>query len=81
MFRHVPLRVLVVHNFIADSVLVVQKAMQGALDDLHLDWTQYFLRCYDEMLALKNHGVDISEESEHFFTVLSHHQFSVRTTV
>ena len=70
--QHVPLRMLTMHNFMADALLEAKKAVGDKLRSMELDWEQYFVKCYEDLMHLKNRNINICSDLEEFHRVLSH---------
>lgn len=68
--KHVPLKSLLVSNLITDTLLLSKKRLH-ALDDYHVDWTGYFMSCWNDIVTLEGNGVNTANDKEEFERVLS----------
>lgn len=71
LFNYVPLQILTKSNFYSESLLKVKHTMKDFPSDVQLDWKQYYVSCYNDLLHLEQHGIDVSMEKRQFFTELS----------
>jgi glycosyltransferase involved in cell wall biosynthesis len=81
IFRHVPLRLRVGVNSVAETLLNVKEALPEALSGVELNWYSYFIYCYEELSNLKRQGFNISALKEHFLGVLEEQPLGLRTRV
>lgn len=71
-FDHVPLRNVPGYNNLNAYIRLQAKADLGeSLDYIELDYTRYFLMCFDELVHLRANGEVTNEDFEEFFRVLS----------
>lgn len=79
--KHVPLRMLTMHNFMADALLEAKKAVGDKLRSMELDWEQYFVKCYEDLMHLKNRGIDVSNDLEEFHRILAQQSLNIQERV
>lgn len=65
----VPLSFVTYTNSIAESLLRARAALGAQVSGLDLDWVQYFVGCYEDMLPLKRHNVDLTAMRREFYRV------------
>jgi hypothetical protein len=71
-FDHVPLRNVPGYNNLSAYVRLQAKADLGeSLDYIKLDYTRYFLMCFDELVHFQANGQVTKKDFEEFFRVLS----------
>ena len=77
---HVPLKSLLVSNLISDTLLL-SKDRLPALDGYQLNWVNYFLSCWNDILTLERNGVNTAADKAEFERVLSAQPADVRESV
>jgi len=94
ILERVPLKVSVVSNYIAETLLMA-KEKTAELADIDINWAHYFVNCWMNISEHERNGVDIKSDKEEFFHVLAQQpeeiqpvvqaaiapQLSLRTTV
>jgi hypothetical protein len=81
VFGHVPLKLPLAANNVAESILKVKEKMSYALADVSFDWERYFVECYAQIIQLQHRGVDIAPDKDEFFAVLSGQPEALQTLV
>ena len=49
-YAHVPIKAPIAENVTFNDFLNIQKLADGNLKDIEMDWVEYFVRCYSELL-------------------------------
>ncbi len=80
LLERVPLQCKVVSNYIAETLLLCQERLP-ALAAYHIDWLEYFLTCWNDILTLEQNGVDVSTDRELFTLALADQPSAVRQRV
>jgi len=79
LYSYAPLKVRTIHNTIANSVLRMRDEI--GISSLTLSPVSYFLRIYDDLVALKEAGGDVTVEMAEFFGTLRDQPDDVRCEV
>jgi hypothetical protein len=77
---NVPLKSLLVSNLITDTLLLAKKRLP-ALGGYAIDWGQYFISCWYDILTLERNGVDTAADKEEFARALARQPAKVRERV
>lgn len=75
LMKYTPLHCLVVANTIAESFLRVKHALPEELDGIDIEWKNYFVSCYQQLMVWKDNGTEISADLEGFKGALSNMPF------
>ena len=78
--KHVPLKSLLVSNLISDTLLLSQERLP-ALAGYQLNWVNYFLSCWNDILTLERNGVNTAADKAEFERVLSGQPTEVQEAV
>ena len=81
IINHAPLKSLTVANSIAETILNVKHAMPNDLNDIDINWQNYFVICHEQLLMWRRNGTDISSNLREFWDVLSKMPLSFQTVV
>ncbi|MBK9146160.1 MAG: hypothetical protein IPM23_27150 [Candidatus Melainabacteria bacterium] len=76
-----PLRLEVVTNFIAETIMQVKETLGPRLSDFEIDWVNYFAGCGQDLNMLEKNGVDVSQDRLEFMEALWAQPRRVRTRV
>jgi glycosyltransferase involved in cell wall biosynthesis len=77
LLRRVPLKSSLSSNFITETLLRSKEYMPK-LAGYNVDWMEYFLNCWNDILILEQHGVDVSSDKEEFLRVLANQPAGLR---
>jgi glycosyltransferase involved in cell wall biosynthesis len=80
LLARVPLKSKLVSNYITETYLTCREALP-ALAGYQVDWDQYFISCWNDMLVLEKNGVDVSLDREQFAAALAAQPGGVRERV
>jgi glycosyltransferase involved in cell wall biosynthesis len=80
LMQRVPLKNSLVSNYITETYLRCQESLPE-LARYSVDWIQYFLSCWNDILVFERNGVDVSADKEQFFRVLAAQPAGVRERV
>jgi glycosyltransferase involved in cell wall biosynthesis len=80
LLRRVPLQLPLVSNYITETLLMCKERVPK-LAAYNVDWMQYFLSCWNDILFLEKHGVNVSSDKEEFLRVLAAQPAGVRERV
>ena len=81
LLRHVPLQAPVVSNYIAETLLMSKEKLASKLGGYTIDWEQYFINCWSDIMIHGKNGVDIADDKEEFFRVLAQQPVGIREGV
>jgi glycosyltransferase involved in cell wall biosynthesis len=85
LLRHVPLQAPVVSNYIAETLLMAKEKLPSKLGKYDIDWTRYFINCWDDVSTHEKNGVNVASDREEFLRVLAEQpppvQSGVRTAI
>jgi glycosyltransferase involved in cell wall biosynthesis len=70
LLKHVPLKNSLVSNYITETYLMSKESLPE-LGGYSVDWVQYFISCWNDILVLERNGVDVSADKSLFFRVLA----------
>lgn len=62
ILERVPLSAGVVINLITETLVRVRQQKPDLFPSIDIDWSWYFVRCYDELLLLRSRGVEVVDE-------------------
>lgn len=77
--EHTPLKFPLALNCGANAVLEAVTELSD--DSMHIDWTTYFVKTFENFIYLQSVGVDVSEERKEFDQVLALQPSEVREDV
>ena len=80
LLQRVPLKLALTCNYITETLLRSKECLPK-LSTYNVDWTQYFLSCWNDILNLEKNGVNVSADKEEFHRVLSSQPAGLRTRV
>jgi glycosyltransferase involved in cell wall biosynthesis len=80
LLQRVPLQLQVVSNYITETLLM-SKELVPKLAPYNVDWMQYFLNCWNDLLFLEQHGAEVSADKEEFLRVLAQQPSGLRERV
>jgi glycosyltransferase involved in cell wall biosynthesis len=80
LLRRVPLQLPLVSNYITETLLKCKERVPK-LAAYNVDWMQYFLSCWNDILFLEQHGVDVFSDKEEFHRVLTGQPAGVRERI
>jgi glycosyltransferase involved in cell wall biosynthesis len=80
LMRRVPLKNYVVTNLLVETLLICQEKTPR-LSEYEVDWVQYFVSNWNDLLTLETNGVDMEKDKEAFFRALKLQPESVREQV
>ena len=80
LLQRVPLKSAVVSNYISETYLMCQERLL-ALAGYEIDWVQYFVSCWNDLLFLERNGVNISADREEFARVLAAQRTGIKRSV
>lgn len=81
VLRRVPLQAPVVSNYIAETLLQAKERLPAKLGGYELDWTQYFINCWGDILRHEANGVNVAVDREEFYRVVAQQPAVVRAVV
>jgi glycosyltransferase involved in cell wall biosynthesis len=81
LLRRVPLQMPVVSNYIAETLLMSKERLPAKLSDYGIDWTQYFINCWDDVSLHERNGVNVANDKEEFWRVIAQHPARVQSDV
>jgi glycosyltransferase involved in cell wall biosynthesis len=81
LLQRVPLQAPVVSNYIAETLLMSKESLPAKLADYEIDWKQYFINCWSEILTHEKNGVDVANDLEEFCRVLAQQPATVQEGV
>ncbi|MBI3650471.1 MAG: glycosyltransferase family 2 protein [Acidobacteria bacterium] len=70
LFSRVPLKSVIVTNYVGDTLLLVKEKMPSVLSDIELNWESYFLATYGQIVSLRTRGIDTSADEKELFEAL-----------
>jgi glycosyltransferase involved in cell wall biosynthesis len=78
--KYVPLKSMLVSNLISDTLLLSREQLP-ALAGYQLNWVNYFLSCWNDILTLEGNGVNTAADKAEFERVLSSQPIDVQESV
>jgi glycosyltransferase involved in cell wall biosynthesis len=70
IFHKAPLEIFTPYNFTVDAVLLAKSNLGERLDHIDLDMTGYFAEMFHQLHALELKGIDVSEETGEYFSIV-----------
>ena len=80
LLQRVPLKLALASNYITETLLRSKECLPK-LSSFNVDWKQYFLSCWNDILYLEQHGVDVSADKQEFLRVLDRQSAYLRERV
>jgi glycosyltransferase involved in cell wall biosynthesis len=80
ILERVPLKVPVVSNYIAETLLMA-KERNAKLSDIDINWPQYFVNCWMDILEHERNGVFVKSDKEEFAHVLEQQPEEIKAVV
>lgn len=80
LLQRVPLTISVVTNLIVETLLMCKEATPR-LGEYEIDWVQYFISNWNDILTLEGNRVNVERDKEEFFRVLKQQTESVSQQV
>lgn len=77
LFIDVPLNSALITNSIAQNMVAAKKAMPDKFSEYEVNWKEYFIACYRELMVFDSNGIDISSDEEQFIKVLFQKKISI----
>ncbi len=77
----VPMQMRLWSNLFASSLLMVQKYLTENTTGFQLNWTRYFINCFNEIQAVKERGLDVTALEQEFNATLAAQPDEIRTKV
>jgi len=81
VLRRVPLQAPVVSNYIAETLLMCKEKLPAKLGGFELDWSQYFINCWADIIRHEANGVNVELDKQEFYAVVAGQPAIVRSTV
>jgi len=69
---HSPLKFITFNTMLTEAFLQAKADLGDSLDFIDLDWRNYYLKCYRDLLTLSVIGIDVSEQMKDFFSVVKY---------
>lgn len=79
--EHVPMKIVVVTNYIAETLLLVKERVGPPLASYDIDWEQYFINCWDNIFRYERVGVGVKRDVDEFLRVLDQQPPALRARV
>jgi hypothetical protein len=70
IFHKAPLEIFTPYNFTVDAVLLAKSDLGERLDYIDLDMTGYFAEIFHQLHALELKGIDVSEETREYLSLV-----------
>ena len=81
VLRRVPLQAPVVSNYIAETLLMCRERLPAQLGSYEIDWAQYFINCWGDILRHETNGVNVASDKEEFYRVVAEQPAAVQAAV
>jgi GT2 family glycosyltransferase len=78
IFHKAPLEIFTPYNFTVDAVLLAKSDLGERLDYIDLDMTGYFAQMSHQLHALELKGIDVSEETGEYLSVVGQQEPQMR---
>jgi hypothetical protein len=76
-----PLDLNIVTNIVANTFRDVKSRISANLTDYDVDLVEYYAGCWEDLLRLKDHGVDVSADTQTYATALAAESADLRKAV
>jgi glycosyltransferase involved in cell wall biosynthesis len=80
LLQRVPMQLPLVSNYITETLLLAKERVPK-LAAYNVDWLQYFLSCWNDILFLELHGANVSADKKEFLRVLAEQPSGLRERV
>ena len=81
IFKRMPVKALLPTNYIAETLAMAKEMQPAELAAFQIDWEQYFVRCWGDILEHERNGVDVVADKKEFFRALSLQPANVQASV
>ena len=81
ILRRVPLQAPVVSNYIAETLLMAKEKLPDKLGGYEIDWSQYFINCWGDILRHEENGVNVAIDKQEFYRVVAEQPAMVQAAV
>jgi glycosyltransferase involved in cell wall biosynthesis len=81
LFHRTPVKALLPTNYIAETLEIAKEREPAKLSAFEIDWVQYFIRCWGDVLEHERNGVDVTADKNEVFRALSQQPAYVQSQV
>ncbi len=81
LLKRVPLDLPIVTSNIAETLLMCKERLASRLIDYEIDWSQYFINSWQDIMTHESNGIDVDADKTEFYRVMAGQPQSVQDAV